>query len=71
MENAIKSKSLKNSKQTLPVIIGMDDLTNEISVDITKLPHLLMAGTTGSGKSVGIHGIINSLILKGVYGLYS
>lgn len=46
----------------LPLILGKDSLANCVIVDLTRLPHLLIAGSTGSGKSVGLHGIIMSLL---------
>lgn len=44
--------------------IGLDEQNNPVNIDITKLPHLLISGSTGSGKSVCINSIINSLLIK-------
>ena len=46
----------------LPVALGVTPSGDWIKVDLATMPHLLMAGATGSGKSVGIHALINSLI---------
>ena len=48
----------------LTIIIGRDVTGNPIAVDITKMPHLLVAGSTGSGKSVAIHSLLISLLYK-------
>jgi len=47
---------------TLPLALGMDIAGNPVVADMTRMPHLLVAGTTGSGKSVGINGMILSLL---------
>lgn len=47
----------------LPLIIGMDSMKNKIFYDLAKAPHMLVAGTTGSGKSIFIHSVIDSLIM--------
>jgi len=46
----------------LPMILGKDTLGNNVVVDLVTLPHLLVAGSTGSGKSVGLNCILNSLL---------
>jgi len=46
----------------LPMVIGNDTYGNSFAIDLIKAPHLLIAGTTGSGKSVGLRGMITSLI---------
>ena len=61
--NNIK-ESLLNSDAKLPVILGRTHDGEDLVADIAKMPHLLIAGTTGSGKSVLLHSIICSLILK-------
>lgn len=48
--------------QTLPIYIGIDNLGNERYFDLTKSPHMLVGGTTGSGKSVFLNSLICSLI---------
>lgn len=48
--------------EVLPLGIGMNPAGQPVLMDLAQMPHLLMAGATGSGKSVGIHALINSLI---------
>ena len=55
---------LKTSKLELPIIIGKTLFGGNLILDLTKLPHLLIAGSTGSGKSVLLHSVISSLILN-------
>ena len=47
---------------SLPLALGMDIAGNPVIADLARMPHLLVAGTTGSGKSVGINGMILSLL---------
>ncbi len=56
------SKKFTESSFELPLGIGKDIAGTPVVLDLTKMPHLLIAGTTGSGKSVGINGILLSLI---------
>ena len=56
---SVKSEGAKGS---LPIILGKDEFDSDVIVDIYKLPHVLISGTTGSGKSVLLHTIINSLL---------
>ncbi|MFL2071047.1 FtsK/SpoIIIE family DNA translocase [Marinilactibacillus psychrotolerans] len=55
---------IKNKDQLLEVPLGRDIGGNVAMADLSKMPHLLVAGATGSGKSVAINGIITSLLLK-------
>lgn len=55
---------IKNRDQLLEVPLGRDIAGNVAMADLAKMPHLLVAGATGSGKSVAINGIITSLLLK-------
>ena len=60
----IKSDKFKNAKMDLPLALGKT-ISNEVFVvDLAKMPHLLIAGATGQGKSVGINTIISSLLYK-------
>lgn len=60
----IESSKFKNSEFKLPLVLGKT-ISGEVHiVDLAKMPHLLIAGSTGSGKSVGINTIISSLIYK-------
>lgn len=64
MHSVIASKKFTESKFDLPIAFGKT-ITNEIfMVDLTKMPHLLVAGATGQGKSVGLNAIITSLLYK-------
>jgi len=64
MHSVIASRKFQESGFELPVAFGKT-ITNEIfMVDLTKLPHLLVAGATGQGKSVGLNAIITSLLYK-------
>ncbi|MCO0832458.1 DNA translocase FtsK [Fructobacillus sp. W13] len=57
-----QSKTVQDDLLTVP--LGRDVTGNIVSVDLAAMPHLLIAGSTGSGKSVGLNGIIVSLLLK-------
>ena len=64
MESILNSKKFRESKMTLPLALGKT-ISNEIyMVDLAKIPHLLVAGATGQGKSVGLNAIITSLLYK-------
>ncbi|MDH6533724.1 DNA translocase FtsK [Parabacteroides sp. 52] len=64
MQSIIASRKFQESKADLPVALGKT-ITNEIFMfDLCKMPHLLVAGATGQGKSVGLNAIITSLLYK-------
>lgn len=64
MQSIISSKKFAESKMELPVVLGKT-ITNEVFMfDLAKMPHLLVAGATGQGKSVGLNTIITSLLYK-------
>ena len=64
MREAIESRAFQESKAALPMVLG-STVSNEVFVaDLTKMPHLLVAGATGQGKSVGLNAIIASLLYK-------
>jgi len=60
----LESKLFINSSSALTIVLGKDIVGNSFVTDLKKLPHLLIAGTTGSGKSVGINAMIMSLLFK-------
>ncbi len=64
LRDIVCSKEFENSKASLTMALGKDIQGNPICVDLHKLPHLLVAGTTGSGKSVAVHSMIISLLYK-------
>lgn len=64
MESIINSKKFQESTFELPIALGKT-ITNDVyMVDLAKMPHLLVAGATGQGKSVGLNAIITSLVYK-------
>ena len=64
MESILNSKKFQESNMELPCAIGKT-ITNEVYMfDLAKIPHLLVAGATGQGKSVGLNAIITSLLYK-------
>ena len=64
LRDVIGSKEFKNHKSSLSIGLGKDISGNPVIADIGKMPHLLVAGATGSGKSVCINTIINSILYK-------
>jgi S-DNA-T family DNA segregation ATPase FtsK/SpoIIIE len=64
LKDIISSKEFENSKASLTMALGKDIQGKPVCVDLHKLPHLLVAGTTGSGKSVAVHSMIVSLLYK-------
>ena len=64
MESILNSKRFQETKMELPIALGKT-ITNEVFMaDLAKIPHLLVAGATGQGKSVGLNAIITSLLYK-------
>jgi len=64
MKEMLSSDDFKNHPSDLAIILGKDIVGRPYVTDLAKLPHLLIAGTTGSGKSVGINAMILSLLYK-------
>lgn len=64
MKSLITSKAFQESKYDLALALGRTITNDPYIVDLTKMPHLLVAGATGQGKSVGINAIITSLLYK-------
>ncbi len=64
LKGILQSDEFKNSKFKLPIALGIDIGGKPIIADLNELPHLLIAGATGSGKSVCINNIILSIIYK-------
>ena len=64
MKNILASEKFHNSQFELPIALGKT-ISNEIFIaDLAKMPHLLMAGATGQGKSVGLNAVLVSLLYK-------
>jgi S-DNA-T family DNA segregation ATPase FtsK/SpoIIIE len=59
-----KSARFRGDELTLPVALGVDTFGNPVIEDLVQMPHLLLAGTTGSGKSVFINNLIAGLVCK-------
>ena len=64
LRELLEDKLFKNSSSPLTIALGKDIVGKPFVTDLKKLPHLLIAGTTGSGKSVGINAMILSLLYK-------
>jgi len=64
LREILESDIFQKSSSSLTVALGKDIVGNPFVTDIKKLPHLLIAGTTGSGKSVGINAMILSLLYR-------
>lgn len=64
LKEILQSEVFRNSKSPLTIALGKDIVGNAFVTDLKKLPHLLIAGTTGSGKSVGINAMLLSLLYR-------
>ena len=64
MYSAVRSLRFQESKAELPVVIGRTIQNENYVFDLAKMPHLLVAGATGQGKSVGLNAIITSLLYR-------
>ena len=64
MRSVISSSKFQKAEMELPVALGKTISNETFVVDLTKMPHLLMAGATGQGKSVGLNAILTSLLYK-------
>ena len=64
MRSAVQSERFQNYKAELPVVIGRTIQNENYVFDLAKMPHLLVAGATGQGKSVGLNAIIASLLYR-------
>ena len=64
MKSLISSKKFQEAEMELPLALGKTISNETFVVDFSRMPHLLMAGATGQGKSVGINAIITSLLYK-------
>ncbi|MBE9468477.1 MAG: DNA translocase FtsK 4TM domain-containing protein [Bacteroidetes bacterium] len=64
MRSVISSKKFQESQYELPIVLGKTISNETYVVDLVKMPHLLVAGATGQGKSVGLNAILTSLLYK-------
>jgi S-DNA-T family DNA segregation ATPase FtsK/SpoIIIE len=64
MKSLLASQAFTDSKHELPLALGRTITNDPYIIDLTKMPHLLVAGATGQGKSVGLNAIITSLLYK-------
>ncbi len=64
MRSTIASPKFQNAEMELPIAFGKTISNETLVVDLAKMPHLLMAGATGQGKSVGLNAILTSLLYK-------
>ena len=64
MRSVIASKKFQSSEMQLPIALGKTISNETLVVDLAKMPHLLMAGATGQGKSVGLNAVLTSLLYK-------
>ena len=64
MRSVITSNKFQTAEMELPVALGKNISNETFIVDLTKMPHLLMAGATGQGKSVGLNAVLTSILYK-------
>lgn len=64
LKEILASDGFRKNRSKLTIALGKDIFGNPVSADLCSMPHLLLAGTTGSGKSVAIHSIILSLLFN-------
>ncbi|MCK4563001.1 MAG: DNA translocase FtsK, partial [Flavobacteriaceae bacterium] len=64
MKSVLSSQKFQNTKMELPLALGKTISNETYIVDLAKMPHLLMAGATGQGKSVGLNAVLGSLLDK-------
>jgi S-DNA-T family DNA segregation ATPase FtsK/SpoIIIE len=64
MRSVIASPKFQNAEMELPIALGKTISNETLVVDLAKMPHLLMAGATGQGKSVGLNAVLTSLLYK-------
>lgn len=64
MKSVISAAKFQNAEMELPVALGKTISNETFVVDLAKMPHLLMAGATGQGKSVGLNAVLTSLLYK-------
>jgi S-DNA-T family DNA segregation ATPase FtsK/SpoIIIE len=63
LHKVLASKEFANKRHILPIALGVDIAGHPVVTDLAKMPHLLVAGTTGSGKSVSVNAMICSMLM--------
>lgn len=64
LKTTLDSEAFRNTSFKIPIALGVDIVGNPVITDLTRMPHLLIAGTTGSGKSVSLNAMILSILFK-------
>lgn len=64
LSSVVNSKEFENFSGSLPIVLGKDTVGNNVVIDLAKMPHLLIAGSTGSGKSVALNSLLVSILCK-------
>jgi len=64
MKSVLSTQKFQNAKMDLPLALGKTISNETFVIDLAKMPHLLMAGATGQGKSVGLNAVLASLLYK-------
>ena len=64
MKSVLSSQKFQNSKFDLPIALGKTISNETFVIDLAKMPHMLMAGATGQGKSVGLNAVLASILYK-------
>lgn len=64
LSDIIRSADFQNSAMSLPLVLGQNTVGAQVIVDLVKMPHLLIAGSTGSGKSIALNTMLMSLLCK-------
>lgn len=64
MGDIVASKKYQTSTATLPLVLGEDTTGSQVVVDLADMPHLLVAGSTGSGKSIALNAMLMSLVCR-------
>ena len=64
LSDILESQRFIQSRSPVSIVLGKDISGNPVVVDLTKMPHLLVAGTTGSGKSVSLNAMLLSMLYK-------
>ena len=64
LRDLIASNSYKSAQSPVTIVLGKDISGHPVVVDLAKMPHVLVAGTTGSGKSVGLNAMLISFLYK-------